>query len=108
MFSLKLISRSIEQLWKAPYANCVASVIVTAFNKQYKKLNERSMEDNAQLTSYLVESLNGIQTIKAYNAERRADRETEKRFVRLLRSIFKLSWVGNLQTSLKAIFRNTL
>lgn len=76
-------------------------VIVTAFNKQYKKLNERSMEDNAQLTSYLVESLNGIQTIKAYNAERRADRETEKRFVRLLRSIFKLSWVGNLQTSLK-------
>ncbi len=77
------------------------AVIVTTFNKQYKKLNERSMEDNAQLTSYLVESLNGIQTIKAYNAERRADRETEKRFVKLLKSIFNLSWVGNLQASLK-------
>ncbi len=76
-------------------------VIVTTFNQQYKKLNERTMEDNAQLTSYLVESLNGIQTIKAYNAERRADRETEKRFVKLLKSIFNLSWVGNLQTSLK-------
>jgi len=77
------------------------AVIVTTFNKQYKKLNERTMEDNAQLTSYLVESLNGIQTIKAYNAERRADRETEKRFVKLLKSIFNLSWVGNLQASLK-------
>lgn len=77
------------------------AVIVTTFNNQYKKLNERTMENNAQLTSYLVESLNGIQTIKAYNAERRADRETEKRFVKLLKSIFNLRWVGNLQASLK-------
>lgn len=76
-------------------------IIVIAFNKQYKRLNERTMEDNAQLTSYLVESLNGIQTIKAYNAERKADRETEKRFIKTLKSIFDLSWVGNLQTSLK-------
>lgn len=76
-------------------------VIVITFNKQYKRLNERTMEDNAQLTSYLVESLNGIQTIKAYNAERKADRETEKRFIKMLKSIFDLSWVGNLQSSLK-------
>lgn len=76
-------------------------VIVITFNNHYKRLNERTMEDNAQLTSYLVESLNGMQTIKAYNAERKADRETEKRFVKLLRSIFNLSWVGNIQTSLK-------
>lgn len=77
-------------------------IIVVAFNKKYKSLNEQTMEDNAQLTSYLVESLNGVQTIKAYNAERRANLETETRFVKLLKSIFHLSWVGNLQTSLKA------
>ena len=59
------------------------------------------MEDNAQLTSYMVESLNGIQTVKAYNAERKANRETEIKFVRLLRSIFDLTWVSNLQSSLK-------
>ncbi len=77
------------------------AVIVIVFNKRYKSLNEQSMEDNAQLTSYLVESLNGIQTVKAYNAERKADLETETRFVKLLKSIFHLSWVGNLQTALK-------
>lgn len=77
------------------------AVIVIAFNKRYKSLNEQTMEDNAQLTSYLVESLNGIQTVKAYNAERKADLETETRFVKLLKSIFHLSWVGNLQTALK-------
>ena len=43
------------------------------------------MEDNAQLTSYLVESLNGMQTVKAFNAERKANYETESRFVKLLK-----------------------
>ena len=76
-------------------------VIVAVFQKWYEKLNRKQMEDNAQLTSYMVESLNGIQTVKAYNAERKANRETEIRFVRLLKSIFQLSWVSNLQSSLK-------
>lgn len=75
-------------------------VIVLSFNKWYKKLNQVQMENNAQLTSYMVESLNGIQTVKAYNAERKVNLETETKFIRLLRSIFKLSWVNNLQGSL--------
>lgn len=76
-------------------------VIVICFNKWYEKLNRKYMEDNAKLTSYMVESLNGVQTIKAYNAERRTKHETETKFVKLLRSIFDLSWVSNLQSSLK-------
>lgn len=75
-------------------------IIVLSFNKWYKRLNEQQMENSAQLTSYMVESLNGIQTVKAYNAEKEAQLKTETKFVRLLRSIFKLSWVGNLQGSL--------
>lgn len=76
-------------------------VIVISFNKWYEKLNRKQMEDNAELTSYMVESLNGIQTIKSYNAERKANRETEIKFVKLLKSVFNLSWVSNLQGSLK-------
>lgn len=76
-------------------------IIVAAFNKWYEKLNRKQMEDNSQLTSYMVESLNGIQTVKAYNAERKANLETERKFVKLLKSIFNLCWVENLQTSLK-------
>lgn len=75
-------------------------IIVFSFNQWYKKLNQAQMESNSQLTSYMVESLNGIQTVKAYNAERRVNLETETKFIRLLRSIFKLSWVSNLQGSL--------
>lgn len=76
-------------------------IIVLSFNKWYEKLNRKQMEDNAQLTSYMVESLNGIQTVKAYNAERKTNHETEIKFVKLLRSVFDLSWVSNLQSSLK-------
>lgn len=75
-------------------------IIVLSFNRWYKKLNQAQMEDNAQLTSYMVESLNGIQTVKAYNAERKVELETEKKFIRLLKSVFRLSWVSNLQGSL--------
>mgnify|MGYP004448762621 CR=1 FL=1 len=78
-------------------------IIVACFHKWYERLNRKQMEDNAQLTSYMVESLNGIQTVKAYNAERKANRETEIKFVKLLRSIFELTWVSNLQTSLKIV-----
>ncbi len=77
------------------------AVIVVSFRKGYDKWNRSQMEDNAQLTSYLVESLNGMQTVKSFNAERRANRETESRFVKLLKSVFRLSFISNMQNALK-------
>jgi ATP-binding cassette subfamily B protein len=59
------------------------------------------MEDNSQLTSYLVESLNGIQTVKAFNGEQTVQTETEFKFVKLLKSIFKLTSISNGQEALK-------
>lgn len=76
-------------------------IIVLSFNKFYRTINERQMEDNAQLTSYLVETLNGIQTIKAYNAEKDVIVKTEIKFVKYLKSVFKLAWIGNFQNSVK-------
>lgn len=77
--------------------------IVMGFNKSLKRGNEKQMEDNSQLTSYLVESLNGIQTVKAFNAERKVNLETENKFITLLRSIFKLSLTINVQAILKGL-----
>lgn len=77
------------------------STIVIGFHRSFEKWNREQMEDNAQLTSYLVESLNGMQTVKAFNAERKANRETESRFIKLLKSIFSLSFISNMQNALK-------
>jgi ABC-type bacteriocin transporter len=76
------------------------AAIVFSFNKSIRDINRSQMENNAQLTSYLVESLNGIETVKAFNSEYRANIETEKKFVKLLKSVFKGGWISNLQSSL--------
>jgi len=78
-------------------------IIVFSFNKPLREINEKSMEENAQLTSYLVESLNGIETVKAFNSERSAKIETEKKFVKLLRAVFKLGWIQNISGSLSGL-----
>lgn len=75
-------------------------IIVFLFNKPIKNVNRKQMEDNAQLTSYLVESLNGIETVKAFNAEGKANIKTEIKFIKLLKSVFKGGWIGNLQGSI--------
>lgn len=75
--------------------------VIYMFHKPYQTINHEEMESNAKLTSYLVESLNGIATIKSYNAEKQVCFETEARFVRLLRHVFKRSMLSNLQQSIK-------
>ena len=75
--------------------------IIILFHKPYQKINREEMESNANLTSYLVESLNGITTVKSYNAEREVFFQTEKRFVKLLKYVFKKGKLANLQSSIK-------
>ncbi|OEF98971.1 bacteriocin ABC transporter ATP-binding protein [Vulcanibacillus modesticaldus] len=76
-------------------------LIVWVFLKPNDRINRQEMENNAQLTSYIVESLNGIETVKAYNAERQANFETEKKFVSFLKTVFKHGFLNNVQASLR-------
>ena len=78
-------------------------IIVFAFNKPVKKINEKQMEDNSQVTSYLVETLNGIETVKAFHAENEAQAKTDKLFVKLLKSIFKGGMITNAQQTLTGV-----
>jgi ATP-binding cassette subfamily B protein len=79
----------------------LCGILVVAFNKPYKKANQKQMEDNAQLTSYLVESLNGIQTVKAFNGEDEVKIQTEFKFIKLIKAVFKLGSIMNLQNAMK-------
>ena len=76
-------------------------ILVAVFKKSIEKVNRNMMEDNAKLTSYLVESIEGIETVKSFNGERKVNLETEKKFIRLIKSIFKYSYVSVMQSSLK-------
>ncbi len=76
-------------------------VLVWTFRKPFERMNRKQMEQNAALTSYVVESINGIETVKAYNAESHAGYETEKKFVTLLRTVFRFGLMNNVQGSIK-------
>ena len=80
-------------------------IIVFIFKKSIEKINRETMESNASLTSYLVQSLTGIETIKAFNAEREVNAETEKRFIKLIKAVFKNGFINNFQVSLKGFVK---
>lgn len=78
-------------------------IIVYSFKSSIEKVNRETMEKNSKLTSYLIESLNGIETIKAFNSEREVNLETEKRFIKLIKAIFKNERINNIQVTFKRL-----
>ena len=76
-------------------------ILVCTFKKSIEKNNRNVMRSNSALTSYLVESIEGVETIKAFNGERKVGFEVEKRFIRFIRSVFKHGVVNIIQGSLK-------
>lgn len=78
-------------------------IIVISFNGSLKKTQQQGMEQNAQLTSYIVESLSGIQTVKSFSAENQAEANTEEKFIKFLRITFKNNIIINWQKFLTSI-----
>ncbi|KKY02036.1 bacteriocin ABC transporter ATPase [Paraclostridium benzoelyticum] len=81
----------------------IYGIIVYSFKSSIEKVNRETMEKNSKLTSYLIESLNGIETIKAFNSEREVNLETEKRFIKFIKAIFKNERINNLQVTFKRL-----
>ncbi len=86
----------------------VASIVIPfyvialwSFNKPFRRIHRKEMEQSAELQSYLVESISGMETIKAFNGEDEANLETESRFIKFIKSIFKATWMRNLQSSIQ-------
>jgi ATP-binding cassette subfamily B protein len=68
-----------------PYA-----AVVFGFNRVLREANRQEMEDNAILTSYLVELLNGIGIVKVFNVEEDVNFKTENKFVKLHQKLLKM------------------
>lgn len=64
-------------------------IIYWLFNRMNRKYQRGIMESAADLESQLVESINGISTIKRFGVEEYANLKTESRFVHLLRNTYR-------------------
>ena len=57
----------------------IVSVVSMIFAKVYRSYYSKTMSQNADVQSYLYESLNGVATVKALNAEQIVNEEYEKK-----------------------------
>lgn len=75
-------------------------IIVVLFKKSIAHVNYEYMESDAQVTAYLKESIDGIETIKAYQCEERANRKVAKLFDKFTGLFVKGSVIYILQDAL--------
>lgn len=77
----------------------VYAMIMFAFRKPIKNINHEVMEKDAIVTSYLKESVDGIETIKAYESEMASKSKTKKLFTDFADKIVKGMVIYTLQDS---------
>lgn len=77
-------------------------VIVYAFNAKLEQINSKQMSESAALSAYMVESLSGIETIKAFNVESKFIRKSYDKFGDMMKTILKSGKIINLQSCLSS------
>lgn len=81
----------------------IISTITFCYSKLYKKYYSKSMNQNADVQSYLYESLNGVSTVKALNAEDIVNHEYEKKKMLAVDTSWKLNKFGISQNFINSL-----
>ena len=76
----------------------IVSVISMIFAKIYRSYYSKTMSQNADVQSYLYESLNGVATVKALNAEQTVNEEYEKKKMTAVNTSWTLNKYGISQS----------
>lgn len=84
----------------------------TFFNSRLKDINRKQMSNNSKLVSQMIESFNGIETIKSFNLEYKSINITKNKFMNFMESVFKNGYLNSLQrfisNNIDSIGRNSV
>jgi ABC-type bacteriocin transporter len=83
----------------------VYTLIILSFVKLYEKANHKEMETSALLNSYVIETLNGIETVKAMNAENTVSKKMDGLFMNYIDAAFKSFNITNTQSFFKQLLQ---
>lgn len=81
------------------------ALAIFLFIKMFDRLNEEEMTAGATLNSSIIESLKGIETIKAYNGEEKIYEKVDQQFIKLMRKSFKRTNLDNIQQGIKQVIQ---
>lgn len=76
------------------------AIIIFCYKKPLENINRDVMENNARVQSYLKESIDGIETVKANHIEDIAQTKNQSKFNRLINAVFKNSIISISQDSI--------
>ena len=77
-------------------------IVVLTFRKKYAIYSKNQLVNEAHTMAGILDFLNGVMTVKLYNAKIFACETVEKRFADYLGSAYKLGTLENLQFGLKS------
>ncbi|MCV3740204.1 peptide cleavage/export ABC transporter [Lentilactobacillus hilgardii] len=81
----------------------IYAAIIFSFYKLFEKWNNESMEQNALLSSQMIEDLHGIESIKSLNIENKMYDTIDTRFVKTLKADYAYSIASVTQAALKDV-----
>ncbi|MCL2031754.1 MAG: peptidase domain-containing ABC transporter [Methanomassiliicoccaceae archaeon] len=81
----------------------VSAVLIFLFRAPYRKLNKKQMEQHARLNSEVIESLNGIETVKTNTSEELMMERIETEYIKTLKLGFRGGVLSNIQGSLSSL-----
>ncbi len=94
-------------MFLAVFVMCICyCFVVWIFREKYIVLNSLLRLFETKVTTHLVDSIEGIQTIKAYTYENKMYSEGKKRIMQWQNEIFDFGCVENLQNVLKALINS--
>ncbi|MGX4583570.1 peptidase domain-containing ABC transporter [Paenibacillus chitinolyticus] len=76
-------------------------LIMAGFRGFFDRYNRKMMNENAELTSYVIESIKGIETVKASTAQREVKEAARAKYEAFLATAFKYGLMNNVQSALK-------
>ncbi|MGX7245789.1 peptide cleavage/export ABC transporter [Enterococcus quebecensis] len=74
---------------------------ILAFVKAFDRSNEEEMVAGSALNASIIESIEGIETIKSYNGEDKVYDKVDQQFKQLMKKSFKQSNLDNIQQVIK-------
>lgn len=80
----------------------VSAALIYIFKEPYKKINLKQMEAGARLSSHIIESLKGVETLKVLAAEDKSIEKLEVEYIKNLKIAFKEGVLSNIQGSISS------
>lgn len=78
-------------------------IMIFIYKSRIRDVEQKIMESNSQVTSFLKESVEGIATIKSFGNEDDVKAKTNVTFTQMLKNVFKGNVINNNRTTLSAL-----